>query len=281
GGKDPMIVLENANLENAANAAVWGAFANSGQTCASVERCYVHESIAEKFVEKVVELTKKLNQNIGCESCEIGSMSSEKQLEIVENHVQDAIKNGAKVLMGGKRNTNLNGGAFFEPTILTEINHDFKAMREETFGPTLPIMTFKTDDEAVRLANDSDFGLTASVWTSDTKRGKRIAKQIEAGTVTINEVLYTHGIAQTPWGGVKQSGYGRTHGKLGLMELVYPQHIHTNNLPFLPSLWWFDYSPDAQNLFRGIARNFSTGSMFQTSKLVPQMLKRLRDKRNK
>ncbi|MBC7795534.1 MAG: aldehyde dehydrogenase family protein, partial [Pyrinomonadaceae bacterium] len=130
GGKDPMIVLENANLENAANAAVWGAFANSGQTCASVERCYVHESIADKFIERVVELTEKLHQNIGCESCEIGAMSSESQLEIVENHVQDAIKNGAKVLTGGKRNANLNGGAFFEPTILTEINHDFKAMRE-------------------------------------------------------------------------------------------------------------------------------------------------------
>ena len=279
GGKDPMIVLQDANLEVAANAAVWGAFANSGQTCASVERLYVHESIAQKFTEKIVELTKNLRQNQpDADDCEIGAMSSERQLQTVENHVEDAINNGARILTGGKRNQNFDG-AFYEPTVLTDVDHSFKAVREETFGPTLPIMTFTTDAEAIELANDSDFGLTASVWTRDIKRGRKIAHQIEAGTVTVNEVLYTHGIAQTPWGGVKKSGYGRTHGRLGLLELVTPQHIHINRLTFVSSLWWFDYSGDAAKLFRGFAKHFATGSLFHTTKLLPQMLKRLRHRK--
>ncbi len=279
GGKDPMLVFADANLDVAANAAVWGAFANSGQTCASVERLYVQESIAGQFIEKVVGLTKNLQQNYGSEeTTEIGSMVSESQLAIVENHVNDAVKNGARVLTGGKRNAKFDG-AFFEPTVLTNINHSFKAIREETFGPTLPIMTFKTEAEAVELANDSEFGLTASVWTSDLNKGKRVARKIEAGTVTINEVLYTHGIAQTPWGGVKQSGYGRTHGKLGLLELVMPQHIHINRFTVMPDLWWFDYSPSFGNLFRGFARYFSKNSLAALSLLTPHILRRMRTRR--
>ncbi|MDQ4120436.1 MAG: aldehyde dehydrogenase family protein [Acidobacteriota bacterium] len=281
GGKDPMIVLEDANLETAAQAAVWGAFANAGQTCASVERLYVHEKIAPEFIEKVVELTKKLRQNIGTgNEAEIGSMVSERQLETVENHVRDAREKGAKILTGGKRNENFSG-AFFEPTVLTNVDHNCRAVREETFGPTLPIMTFKTEDEAVRLANDSEFGLTASVWTKNIGKGKRIAGKIEAGTVTVNEVVYTHGLAQTPWGGVKNSGYGRTHGKLGLMELVTPQHIHVNRITQLPDVWWFNYSPDAINLFRGLARYFSAGSVFKTTRILPQMLRRIKEHRRK
>lgn len=279
GGKDPMIVFEDANLDFAANAAVWGAFANSGQSCAAVERLYVHEKIAAQFTAKVVELTQKLQQNFGCEECtDIGSMSSERQLEIVENHVKDAVEKGAKILTGGKRNEAL-GKTFFEPTVMTNVDHNSRAVREETFGPTLPVMTFQTDEEAVALANDSEFGLTASVWTSDLRRAQKIARQIEAGTVTINEVLYTHAIAQTPWGGVKKSGYGRTHGKHGLLELVSPQHIHLNRVTVVPDFWWFDYSVDSADLFRGFARHFATGSLFKTSRLLPQMIKKLRNKR--
>jgi succinate-semialdehyde dehydrogenase/glutarate-semialdehyde dehydrogenase len=278
GGKDPMIVFEDANLDSAARAAVWGAFCNSGQACSSVERLYVQESVAEKFTEKVVELTKNLRQNFGTdENTEIGSMSSEQQLEIVENHVKDAVANGAKILTGGRRNEKFDG-AFFEPTVITNIDHSFRAIREETFGPTLPIMTFKTQTEAIKLANDSDFGLTASVWTGNVENGRQIAEKLEAGTITVNEVLYTHGIGQTPWGGVKNSGYGRTHGKHGLMELVTPQHIHINRITLLPDLWWFRYSPDAVNLFRSFARYFASGSLRQTAKMLPQMIKRIREK---
>jgi succinate-semialdehyde dehydrogenase/glutarate-semialdehyde dehydrogenase len=153
------------------------------------------------------------------------------------------------------------------------------AMREETFGPTLPIATFRTEEDAIRLANDSEFGLTASVWTRDLAKGQRVAKKIEAGSVCINEVLYTHGIGQTPWGGFKNSGRGRTHGREGLMELVQPQHIHTNRLAILPDAWWLPYSPEAVKTFRGFAKYFASGSVLKTTRLLPQLWKRIKELR--
>ncbi len=276
GGKDPMIVLEDADVETAAEAALWGAFSNSGQACASVERCYVHESIAPRFIESVVEKTRALRQNIGTkESTDIGAMSNENQLALVESHVREARESGARVLAGGRRAEGLRPGLFYEPTVLAGVDHTMTVMREETFGPVLPVMTFKTDEEAVELANDSPFGLTASVWTKNIGRGRRVAERLEAGTVMVNEVLYTHGIAQTPWGGVKQSGLGRTHGRLGLLELVTPQHVHVNRVSRLRDLWWFSYTPGAARLFRGFARRFATGNVLQTSLLLPQMVRRL------
>lgn len=279
GGKDPMIVLEDANIEQAASAAVWGAFSNSGQACASIERCYVHENIAREFTERVVAKTRALKQDIGTrEGTDIGAMSSARQLQIVEEHVTDALAKGAQALTGGGRAKNL-AGAFHEPTVLLNADHTMTVMREETFGPVLPLMIFRTEDEAVKLANESIFGLTASVWTKNIKRGKHIAARIEAGTVMVNEVLYTHGIAQTPWGGVKQSGQGRTHGRLGLMELVTAQHIHVNRLAHIGDLWWFNYTPRAAALFRGFATRFSTGSVWQTSLIMPQIIQRFFERR--
>lgn len=275
GGKDAMVVLEDADIENAAHGAVWGAFANSGQACASVERCYVHESIAPQFLARVLADTQALKQELGTkEDTDVGAMTNERQLQIVEEHVSDAVARGAKVVSGGKRANNL-GGNFYPPTVLTNVDHGMTIMRDETFGPVLPVMTFKTEDEAIRLANDSVFGLTASVWTKDIARGRRVAERIEAGTVMVNEVLYTHGIAQTPWGGIKESGYGRTHGRMGLLELVTPRHIHVNRISFLPDLWWFRYDPTAKKLFRDLATYFTTGSILRTARLLPQMIRRL------
>jgi len=280
GGKDAMIVLDDANVVNAARGAVWGAFANCGQSCSSIERCYVHESIAERFIAEVVKETKRLRQGPQTdETADLGPMSSERQLRIVEQHVNHALEHGAVALTGGERLRDVPG-PFYPPTVLTNVNHQMDVMREETFGPILPIMTFATDDEAVRLANDSDFGLTASVWTNNIGRGQQMARQIDAGTVMINEVVYTHAIAQTPWGGTKQSGLGRTHGVSGLMELVRPQHVHLNRVPFIPDLWWFNYDERAGKLFRGFARRFATGSILQTSLLLPQMIRRWRAPRN-
>jgi len=277
GGKDPMIVLEDANLTNAARAALWGAFANAGQCCASIERCYVHESIASTFIDEVVRQTLLLRTGSPKGEVEVGSMTSERQLHIVEDHINDAVNHGAKIVVGGRRNEEKEGW-FHEPTVVINVDHSMKLMNEETFGPVLPITTFKTDAEAVKLANDTVFGLTASVFTSDIARGRRIAEMIEAGTVMVNEVVYTHALAQTPWGGVKQSGYGRTHGRLGLLELVTPQHIHVNRTPFVPDVWWFRYTPLASDLFHGLARRFTTGSILQSTLMLPKMLRRLFEK---
>jgi succinate-semialdehyde dehydrogenase/glutarate-semialdehyde dehydrogenase len=293
GGKDPMIVLGDANIENAARGAIWGAFANCGQSCSAVERCYVEESIAEKFTDAVVAETKGLtlgtrtprpqtNNDTGkmpaIPDFDLGPMSSEQQLRIVERHVYEATAHGAVAVTGGERISDTSG-PFFPPTVLTNVNHEMEVMREETFGPVLPIMTFRTDEEAVRLANDSVYGLAASVWTNDLARGKRIAEQIDAGTVMVNEVLYTHGVAQTPWGGFKHSGFGRTHGRAGLLELVNQQHVHVNRFAFLPDVWWFNYTPSATKLFHSLARRFSSGSVLQATLAVPQMIRRWRERR--
>lgn len=274
GGKDPMIVLDDAKLENAARAAIWGAYCNSGQACASIERCYVHESVAQEFTDLVVKETRALRQGEPqADGVDVGAMSSERQLRIVEDHVSDAVHKGAQVLTGGER---VDGaGWFHQPTVVTNVDHSMELMTEETFGPVLPIMTFRTDDEAVRLANDSIYGLTASVFTSDIARGRALAERIDAGTVMVNEVVYTHAVAQTPWGGVKQSGHGRTHGRLGLLELVTPQHIHVNGVPGVADVWWFRYTSQAGELFRGFARYFTTGSVLKSAVLLPQIIRRL------
>jgi succinate-semialdehyde dehydrogenase/glutarate-semialdehyde dehydrogenase len=270
-----MVVLEDADLANAARAAVWGGFANAGQACASIERCYVHESVAPEFTKLVVEETRKLRVGPPAgDEIDVGSMTNERQLHIVEDHIQDAVEQGARIETGGRRVEN-TGGWFHEPTVVTNVDHSMELMRDETFGPVLPIMTFRSEDEALRLANDSIYGLTASVFTSDIARGRRLAEQIDAGTVMINEVVYTHAIAQTPWGGVKQSGYGRTHGRLGLLELVTPQHIHVNKVPWLPDVWWFRYTAEAANLFRDFAKRFTTGSVLSSSILLPKIIRRL------
>lgn len=279
GGKDPMIVFEDADLDLAARAAVWGAFCNAGQSCSSVERLYVHESVAKQFTQKVVEQTQELKQDAGDkQTTSIGAMSSERQVSIVEDHVADFRAAGATIETGGRRNPSLEG-LFYEPTVITNVTNDMRGMREETFGPTLPIGTFSTDEEAIRLANDSEFGLTASVWTGDAARGQRVAEQIEAGSVCVNEVLYTHGIGQTPWGGFKNSGRGRTHGREGLMELVQPQHVHINRVVLLPDAWWFPYSPTAVETFRGFATKFASGSLLKTAGLLPSLWRRLREVR--
>ncbi|MGQ0542853.1 MAG: aldehyde dehydrogenase family protein [Blastocatellia bacterium] len=303
GGKDPMIVFEDANLELASSAAVWGAFCNSGQSCSSVERLYVQESVADKLTKLIVEKTCSLKQGVGdAEDISIGAMSSERQIKLVEDHVQSFRDAGAKIEIGGCRNADipvrigvastakstLAGGTgdadkivraplFYEPTVITGARNDMRAMQEETFGPTLPIATFTIEEEAIRLANDSEYGLTASVWTRDYARGRRVAEQIEAGTVCINEVLYTHGIGQTPWGGFKNSGRGRTHGREGLMELVQPQHIHVNRIALLPDAWWMPYSATAVETFRKMTRTFASGSLTKTAMLLPQLAKRIKE----
>ncbi len=290
GGKDPMIVLEDADIDVASSAAVWGAFMNAGQTCLSVERCYVQEKIYPKFLEKCVEKTNKLRvgsshplqaqpgapppqlAKIGLAGdpgavphdsqdaeIDIGPMIHERQLSIVQSHVEDAVSRGARLLAGGKPLTQL-GPNFFAPTILADVDHSMQIMREETFGPVLPVCSFKTEDEAVALANDSDYGLAACIFTNDRKRGEALARRVQAGTVMVNDVLTCFGISEAPHGGIKASGIGRTHGRFGLEEMVWPKYVDSDRMPRMKKLWWYGYGPAfAQQMGGFIEMLFANG----------------------
>ena len=241
GGKDPMLVLEDADVDVASSAAVWGAFVNAGQTCLSVERCYVHHSLYEAFLKACSEKTKKLRVGPGTDpETDVGPMIHERQLQIVEEHVRDAVGRGARVLVGGARLREV-GTNFYAPTVLADVTHDMRIMREETFGPVLPVMAFENDDEAVRLANDSDYGLAASVWTRNATRGERLARRIQAGTVMVNDVVSCFGISEAPHGGVKSSGMGRAHGRFGLEEMVRVKYLDVDGMPGMKKVWWYGY----------------------------------------
>ena len=251
GSKDPMIVLEDADLEVASSGAVWGAMMNCGQTCLSIERCYVQRSVYENFLELCRTKIEKLRVGDGLNSeVEMGPLIHERQLRTVEEHVNDAVARGARLLSGGRRRTEL-GPNFYAPTLLADVTHDMRIMQEETFGPALPVAPFDTDDDAVRLANDSEFGLAASVWTANRKRGEALAARIKAGTVMVNDAITGFGISEAPHGGFKQSGIGRTHGKLGLAEMVQVKYVDVDLLPRMPKVWWYGYGRVFQQQMSG------------------------------
>jgi acyl-CoA reductase-like NAD-dependent aldehyde dehydrogenase len=241
GGKDPMLVLDDADVDVASSAAVWGAFLNAGQACLSVERCYVHRSLYALFLKACIEKTKQLRVGPGTDSeTDVGPMIHERQLRIVEEHVRDAVARGARILAGGRRLPDL-GKNFYMPTVLADVTHEMRIMREETFGPVLPVMAFDSDEEAVRLANDSDYGLSASVWTRDANRGDSMARHIRAGTVMVNDVVSCFGISEAPHGGIKSSGVGRAHGRFGLEEMVRLKYLDIDRMPGMKKVWWYGY----------------------------------------
>jgi acyl-CoA reductase-like NAD-dependent aldehyde dehydrogenase len=252
GGKDPMLVLEDADIEIASRGAVWGAFVNAGQACLSVERCYVHRSLYAPFLEACVRHAQELRVGNGMDpEIEVGPLIHQRQLRNVESHVEDARTQGARVLVGGKRLPEIRSN-YFAPTILADVTHEMRIMREETFGPVLPVMAFDSDDEAVRLANDSEYGLAASVWTRDRARGKALSRRIQAGTVMVNDVVSCFGISEAPHGGVNASGMGRSHGRFGLEEMVRIKYLDSDRLPGMEKIWWYGYGSAFKRQMEGL-----------------------------
>jgi succinate-semialdehyde dehydrogenase/glutarate-semialdehyde dehydrogenase len=241
GGKDPQIVCPDADLANAVSGAVWGGFANAGQTCSGIERIYVHRDVADAFLAGVVRETERLTVGDPRDwTTEIGPMVSEEQAGNVTELVDDAIENGATKLTGGPTEVEGMKGSFIAPVVLTGVTHEMRIMKEEIFGPVLPVITVDSEQEAVDLANDSQFGLGASIWTKDRAKGERMAHQIQSGMVWVNDHSFSHGACVCAWGGVKDSGLGRSHSKFGFYECV-----NIKQLAWEPGwtrdMWWQPY----------------------------------------
>jgi acyl-CoA reductase-like NAD-dependent aldehyde dehydrogenase len=280
GGKDAAVVCRDADLDRAARGIVWGAFLNCGQTCASVERVYVESPVAEAFVAKVVEETRKLR--VGdprSGEVEIGPLTLERQRRIVEEHVDEALARGAKALTGGTRPE--GPGFFYPPTVLYGVDHSMRVMREETFGPVLPVMAVASLEEAIRLANDSEYGLTASGWTSDPDTARLLQERLQAGVVTINDCVASFSEPTAPWGGFKRSGVGRTHGVLGLREMAQAKYV-SRDRPRGTMLWWFPYGAELTWIMSTANRAIHGGSLWRRIpdllrlQTAPRFLKRVR-----
>lgn len=240
GGKDPMIVLKDADVERAVNACVWGSLINSGQVCTSVERVYVEDAIYEEFVNKVVDSVHALRQGPGENEPDLGSMTSAEQVRKVEAQLDDAVKKGARILTGGRLSG--SNGLYFPPTVLVNVNHEMEVMKEETFGPIIPIMKVRDWEEALRLANDSRYGLDSSVFTRDQKSGWKLAAKIQAGSVCVNDSMVNFVIPEVPMGGIKDSGFGRRHGAEGIRKYCQQKTVVTDWLGLKREFSWFPAS---------------------------------------
>lgn len=253
GGKDPMVVLNDANLERAASAAVWGGFANCGQTCTSVERVYVVDSVADTFINHLHDLTADLNTGPDKERDDIGALINERQHQKVLNHLREAVDKRADISIGGADRQNL-GGYFIAPTIIENVDHNMDIMSRETFGPEIAVMRVKDEAEAVQMANATGYGLSASVFTRNKTRGKQIAKQLRAGSVCVNDVQTNYLAADLPFGGMGISGIGRVHGVEGLRSFSQTQAVLIDRTGFKKEAWWFPISDKTKSFFRWFTR---------------------------
>jgi succinate-semialdehyde dehydrogenase/glutarate-semialdehyde dehydrogenase len=243
GGSDPFIVLQDANLEHASSGAVWGRFMTCGQSCIAPKRVLVERQAYEPFVELLIHKVKQLRLGRGDDpSTDVGPMIRERQVVALQQQLEDAIAKGARVLFGGRRREDL-GPWFFEPTLLVDVKPSMLVMQEETFGPLLPVVPVADVDEAVSIANATPYGLSASVWTSDLRRGREIAGRVQAGAVLINDVMSQNGMCDAPRNGVKMSGHGYTNGKEGLLEMVRGKYIDSDAITAFRKPWWFRYTP--------------------------------------
>ncbi len=243
GGNDAMLVCEDAPVDRAVNCAIWAGLQNAGQSCGGVERIYVHEAIYEAFLVKLKARVENLRQGPDLDhEVDLGAMCTRRQLESVAAHVKDALDKGATLYAQSRVDDRDGQGHFHPAVVLTDVTHDMDVMRDETFGPVLGVMKVKNMDEAIGLANDSHLGLTGSVWSKDRKKAVAVGRRIQAGTITINDHLFSHGAAETPWGGLKESGIGRSHGQFGFDEMTEPQVIVNDWLTFAKrNVFWQPY----------------------------------------
>ena len=244
GGKDAMLVLADADLDVASSAAVWGSYTNCGQVCLSVERLFVEQVVAEKFIALCVAKTKKLRIGPGNDpATDVGPLIRPQHVRRMSELIEHAESRGARVLCGGHPRADL-GPNFFEPTVVVDVDSTMRLFQEETFGPILAIQTVRDADQAVQRANDSPFALSASVWTGDTARGETIARQLRAGAVMVNDAISYFAIAEAPHGGCGASGWGRTHGQAGILEMVRMKYVDVDRLPRREKPWWYRYGGD-------------------------------------
>lgn len=281
GGSDPMIVLEDADLERAVNAAVWGAFTNTGQACLSVERLYLHETILDSFVEKLVARTRELDfKAADDENYELSSIANEPQYEKIKFLIQDAAEKGAVIHCGGRERQDL-GPLYYEPTILSGVNNTMEISRSEVFGPVIQVFPFMSDDEAVFLANDSDFGLSASVWTEDLRKGRALARRIEAASVLVNELHIHAAQFEAPYSGTKESGIGVSHGPWGVLEVVRPKYINSerrigrwlSKTPGKKNIWWYRYSVELVQDLKAFTHFLHAPTRWQKLKALPSTVR--------
>ena len=278
GGNDAMIVCEDADLDRAVSGTIWAGFSNSGQSCGGIERIYVQEKVYQTYLEKLKIQLKKLQQE---PQAQTGVMTTQRQVKAVQKHVDDALAAGAtlyaKVDLGGDQQIQNKLPAI----VLIDVNHQMDVMRDETFGPVVGVMPFKTIEQAIELANDSYLGLTGSVWSRNRSKAKQVARQIQAGAVTINDHLMSHGLPDTSWGGFKQSGIGRTHGAQGFMEMTQPQMIVDDWFgSFKKNLWWHPYDQKRYDGLKGLVTAFYADSLLKRIrgiwallKIIPRMFK--------
>lgn len=256
GGKDPAIVLEDADLERAARGVVWGALVNAGQTCISLERVYVVEEIFDAFQREVLKRVRELRAG-SSSSVDLGPMTTPAQLELVEAHLEDAVSRGASVLTGGARTD--PAANVLEATVLTDLEPGSRLLHEETFGPILPLIRVKDAEAAIQEANRGPYGLSASVWTRDRSRGLNVARRLKAGAVSVNDALAHYGVPSLPFGGSGESGFGTGTGLEGLGELTRSKSVLTDRLGMERELWWFPYSRATERLLRGMLHLRSRG----------------------
>jgi acyl-CoA reductase-like NAD-dependent aldehyde dehydrogenase len=277
GGKDPMIIFEDAFIKRAVNAAVWGSLFNCGQVCVSIERIYVQESVYDDFVNRVVEQVKNVKQGWDTKGeFDIGCLASQDQVKIVEDHIKDAVRKGAKILTGGKRKGKT---LFFEPTVIVNVDHSMKIMREETFGPVISIMKFTAEEDVVKLANDSEYGLNASVWTKEKAKALRVSRAMVTGGVSINNALMVQANFNLPYGGVKQSGFGRYHGPYGLHTFSNIKAVIIEKGKKPTEINWYPFRADKYQRFLRTFQSLFSEKTIAKLKGLPAMMTLMRSKK--